>query len=85
MHFSQMPISTDSKTFSRTRLTVRINAPTERTESSLSEIASSRPPKSQGTSEHDTTLLIAALEELEYKQLAIESVRDAELLWMCLG
>jgi hypothetical protein len=79
-----MHVNTDSNHFSRTRLTVRFNSP-ERTESSANEVASSRPPHSQTASDHDTTQLIAALEELERKRLAIESLLDSELLWMCLG
>jgi hypothetical protein len=80
-----MHVTPDSNNFSDARLTVQINSPADWTESSLSEVASSRPLRSQATCEHDPTQLIAALEELERKRLAIEALLDAELLWLCLG
>jgi len=80
-----MHVTPDSNNFSRTRLAVQINSPAQWSESSLSELASSRPLKSQEISEHDTTQLIAALEELERKRLAIESLLEAGLLYLCLG
>ena len=80
-----MHVIPDSNNFSHARLTAQIHSPADCTESSLSEVASSRPLKSPATSEHDTTQLIAALKELDCKRLAIESLLDAELLWLCLG
>ena len=35
-------------------------------------------------SAHDSTLLLAALEEIEARRAAIEWLRDAELLCLCL-
>lgn len=58
--------------------------PEDWTEPTLSEVASSWLLESQATSEHDTTQLIAALDELERKRLAIEALLDAELLGLCL-
>jgi hypothetical protein len=43
------------------------------------------PPLTTGSiPEHDRTLLIAALQDIESKRLAIESLLDAGLMWQCL-
>jgi hypothetical protein len=40
--------------------------------------------KTESIAEHDPTLLLAALEDIESRRLAIESLLDADLLWRCL-
>jgi len=42
------------------------------------------PIKTQSIPEHDPTLLVAALEDIESRRLAIESLLDADLLGRCL-
>lgn len=55
----------------------------ERTEPGISRCES--PEKSSDPAcEHDATLLIAALEDLETKRAAIEWLVDARLLHVCL-
>jgi len=39
----------------------------------------------QSIAEHDPTLLVAALEDIESKRLAIEWLLDAGLLWQGLA
>ncbi len=43
------------------------------------------PNETDETAEHDPTLLIAALEDLQSKRLAIDSLLDADLLCHCLS
>jgi hypothetical protein len=44
------------------------------------------PPLTTGSiPDHDPTLLVAALQDIESKRLAIESLLDAGLLWQCLN
>ena len=43
-----------------------------------------RPAASPPVGEHDPTLLIAALEDVESMRVAIEAVREADLLRLCL-
>ena len=42
------------------------------------------PPLNAVVSQHDETLLVAALEEIEHKRLAIETLLDDGLLTCCL-
>jgi hypothetical protein len=41
--------------------------------------------RTRSVAEHDPTLLIAALDDLESKRLCIESLLAADLLWQCLA
>ena len=51
----------------------------------MSSRAAAAPPiQTDSIAEHDPTLLLAALENIESKRLAIESLLDADLLWQCL-
>jgi hypothetical protein len=43
------------------------------------------PIEMQSIAEHDPTLLVAALEDIESKRLAIEWLLDAGLLWQGLA
>ena len=43
------------------------------------------PPLNAGVSQHDETLLVAALEEIERNRLAIETLLDEGLLSHCLA
>ncbi|MFI4868798.1 MAG: hypothetical protein ACHQDD_05535 [Steroidobacterales bacterium] len=49
-----------------------------------SRAAATPPIETESIAEHDPTLLVAALEDMESKRLAIESLLDAGLLWQCL-
>jgi hypothetical protein len=61
---------------------VQLNADAE---SPRSRSAAATPPiKTESIAEHDPKLLVAALEDIESKRLAIESLLDAGLLWQCL-
>lgn len=42
-------------------------------------------PLAMSAPAHDPTLLLAALEEIEARRAAIEWLRDANLLRLCLG
>jgi hypothetical protein len=41
--------------------------------------------KGEAVAEHDDTLLVAALEEIERARLAIETLQHADLFKYCLG
>jgi hypothetical protein len=41
--------------------------------------------KGESVAEHDDTLLVAALEEIERARLAIETLQQADLFKYCLG
>ena len=41
--------------------------------------------KTRSSAEHDPMLLVAALEDIESKRLAIESLLAAGLLWQCFA
>jgi hypothetical protein len=48
-----------------------------------------RPSRSQENTmdavvRHDPSLLVAALEEIEYRRCALETLREEDLLWRCL-
>jgi len=43
------------------------------------------PIQTESIAEHDPTLLVAALEDIESKRLALEWLLDAGLLWQCLA
>lgn len=44
-----------------------------------------RASRSDLPAEHDATLLVAALEDLEAQRAAIEWLLDADLLWVCMA
>jgi hypothetical protein len=63
---------------------VQFNADAESPRPGSSRAAARPPSKTESIAEHDPTLLVAALEDLESKRLAIESLLAAGLLWQCL-
>ena len=64
---------------------VQLNADAESPRPKSSRAAATPPIKTESIAEHDPTLLVAALEDIESKRLAIESLLDAGLLWQCLS
>ena len=75
-----MHVTSDYKNFSCARFPVSIDSTADWTESGLKPVVWSHSLKSQMTSEHDSTLLLTAVEELERSRLAIEWLFDADLL-----
>ncbi|MGO9595413.1 MAG: hypothetical protein ACLQFF_01400 [Steroidobacteraceae bacterium] len=76
-----MPVSGVSQNASRP---VQPNADAESPRPRWSRAAATPPIKTGSIAEHDPTLLVAALEDIESKRLAIEWLVDAGLLWQCL-
>ena len=64
---------------------VQLDADAESPGPSSRRAAATPPINVRSIAEHDPTLLIAALEEIESKRLAIESLLAAGLLWRCLA
>lgn len=63
---------------------VPLNADAQSPRPRSSRAAATPPIKTESIAEHDPTLLVAALEDIESKRLAIESLLAAGLLWQCL-
>lgn len=76
-----MPVSGVSQNAPRP---VQLNADAEMPKPRSSRAAATPPIETESIAEHDPTLLVAALEDMESKRLAIESLLDAGLLWQCL-
>ncbi len=77
-----MPVSGVSQTAPRP---IQLNTDTESPAPRSSRAAVAPPLETQSTSEHDPTLLLAALEDIERKRLAIEALLDTGLLGQCLS
>ena len=76
-----MPVSRVSQNAPRP---IQLNAVAESPRPRSIRAAATPPIKTGSIAEHDPTLLVAALEDIESKRLAIESLVDAGLLWQCL-
>jgi hypothetical protein len=50
-----------------------------------SDLTSASSMKGESVAEHDDTLLVAAIEEIERARLAIETLQQADLFKYCLG
>jgi hypothetical protein len=72
-----MPVSGVSQNAPRP---IQLNAVAESPRPRSSRAAATPPIKTGSIPEHDPTLLVAALEDIESKRLAIESLVDAGLL-----
>jgi hypothetical protein len=79
---SIMPVS---EVFQNARRPIQLNPAAESPRSSPSRPAVTLPIEMQSIAEHDPTLLVAALEDIESKRLAIEWLLDAGLLWQGLA
>ena len=64
---------------------VPLDADAESMEPESSPSAATPLIRTRSVAEHDPTLLIAALDDLESKRLCIESLLAADLLWQCLA
>ena len=62
----------------------QLNADAEAPSPRSGRAAATPPIKRESIAEHDPTLLVAALEAIESKRMAIESLLEAGLLWRCL-
>jgi len=79
---SNMPVS---EVFQNARRPILLNPAAESPRPSPSRPAVTLPIEMQSIAEHDPTLLVAALEDIESKRLAIEWLLDAGLLWQGLA
>ena len=79
-----MPNMPVSEVFQNARRPIQLNPTAESPRSSPSRPAVTPPIKAESIAEHDPTLLVAALEDIESKRLAIEWLLDSGLLGQCL-
>jgi len=77
-----MPVS---EVFQNARRPILLNPAAESPRPSPSRPVVTLPIEMQSIAEHDPTLLVAALEDIESKRLAIEWLLDAGLLWQGLA
>jgi hypothetical protein len=76
-----MPVSGVSQNAPRL---AQLNADAEAPSPRSGRAAATPPITRESIAEHDPTLLVAALEAIESKRMAIESLLEAGLLWRCL-
>lgn len=80
-----MSIMSISEVSQNARHPIQLNPAAESPRTSPCRPAVTPPIKTVSIAEHDPTLLVAALEDIESKRLAIEWLLDAGLLWQCLA
>jgi hypothetical protein len=79
---SIMPVP---EVFQNARCHIQLRPAAEAPRPSPSRPALTPPIQTESIAEHDPTLLVAVLEDIESKRLAIEWLLDAGLLWQCLA